>query len=255
MARLRSDWQYRTSFLTLTTTQALFTALEFVALVFIVDLVPALGDWTKPEVAFLYALAAVPFGLSDVVVSPLETTSRYIQFGEFDRLLLRPVSPLLQIAGLDFELRRAGRLVPPIGVLVWAVANVDIAWSAGGVALLLVALSCGTVIYSALWVLTASVSFWAVASKEATNAFTYGGQFANEYPLHLYRGWLRLILGWAVPLAFVSYVPSQHLLGAANPLGLPSWLVFTTPAVTAGIVVVSLAVWRLGIRHYQSTGS
>ena len=85
-ARLRSDWQYRTSFVALMISQSLVTALEFAALIMIVDLVPALGQWTRAEVAFLYALAAVPFALSDLVISPVETTSRHVQEGTFDRL-------------------------------------------------------------------------------------------------------------------------------------------------------------------------
>ena len=146
-------------------------------------------------------------------------------------------------------------MVVPVAVLVWSIGAVEIEWTGAAIALLIMALVCGTLIYGALWILTAAVAFWAVASKEATNAFTYGGQFANEYPLHLYRGWLRLVLGWAVPLAFVAYVPSQHILGAANPLGMPPWLIYTTPAVTLAVGVVAIAVYRLGIRHYQSTGS
>ncbi len=254
-ARIRSDWQYRTSFLTFLAAQALVTALELIALLLFLNLVPTLGGWTGTQAAFLYALATLPFALSDLLISPVERTANYVQQGEFDRILLRPVAPLLQLAALEFELRRGGKMVPPAMVLVWAMFNVDVDWSVIQLVILVMALVCGTIMYSALWVLMASISFWAVASREATNAFTYGGQFANEYPLHLYRGWIRLFLGWMVPLAYVAYVPSQHLLDAANPLSLPSWLVFTTPVVTAAMVVVAHKAWRIGIRHYQSTGS
>ena len=254
-ARIRSDWQYRTSFLTFTAAQALVTSLEFAALVIVLGHVPTLGGWTPAQVGFLYGLATVPFGVTDLFISPVERLADYVRQGEFDRVLLRPMSPLLQLTALEFELRRAGKMLPPTVVLGWAVVNVDVGWTPVHLALLVLSLACGTIIYAALWVLAASVSFWAVASREATNAFTYGGQFANEYPLHLYRGWIRLVLGWMVPLAYVAYVPTQYLLGAANPLNLPSWLVFTTPLVTAATVLVSYAAWRTGIRHYQSTGS
>jgi ABC-2 type transport system permease protein len=254
-ARIRSDWQYRTSFLTFTVAQALVTGLEFAALLIILGHVDTLGGWTPAQVGFLYGLAAVPFGFTNLITSPVERLADYVRLGDFDRILLRPVSPLVQLMALEFELRRAGKLLPPAMVLGWAVANVHLDWTPLRLAVLVLALTCGTVIYSALWVLAASISFWAVASREATNAFTYGGQFANEYPLHLYRGWIRLVLGWAIPLAYVAYVPAQYLLDAANPLELPPWLVLTTPLVTAATVLVSYGAWRTGIRHYQSTGS
>lgn len=254
-ARVRSDWQYRTSFITLFFAQTLVTAFEFVALLLILQLVPTLGGWTTSEVAFLYALATVPFSISDLLASSVETTATHVQAGTFDRFLLRPLPAIFQVTAAEFELRRAGKALPAIGVGVWAIANVDIAWTPTRIAVLVMAVVCGTLIYSGLWIATASISFWAVASRETANAVTYGGQFANEYPLHLYRDWIRATLGWGIPLAFVSYVPTQWLLGAENPLGLPGYLVFATPAVAAAVVGVSLVCWSTGIRHYQSTGS
>jgi ABC-2 type transport system permease protein len=253
--RIRSDWQYRTSFFTFLTTQILVTALEFVALVILVRLVPTLGGWSPAEVAFLYAVSAFGFGTADLFVSPVERISTWVQTGTFDRLLLRPAPALLQLCAFEFELRRVGKLVPAVLVLGWAVPNVGVEWTTSRVLVLAMALVCATLIYGSLWVLTSSFSFWAIAAKEAQNAVTYGGQFANEYPLHLYRDWIRATLGWGIPLAFVSYVPTQHLLGSTNPLGMPSWLVATTPAVTLAVLAVAVLSWSLGIRHYQSTGS
>lgn len=254
-ARIRSDWQYRTSFVSFLFAQALVTTLEFVALILLLQLVPTLGGWTPTEVVFLYALATVPFGIGDVLISSIERTAVHVRAGTFDRILLRPLPALFQISALEFELRRVGKLLPPLAVGAWAVANVDVSWTPSRIALLALAVVCGTAIYSALWIATAAISFWAVASQEATNAVTYGGQTANEYPLHLYRNWIRATLGWGIPLAFVSYVPSQWLLNSENPLDLPDWLVFLTPAVAVAMLGFAMLCWRTGIRHYQSTGS
>lgn len=254
-ARISSEWQYRTSFGLLLVGQAAVTALDLVALVFTLRLVPDLGGWASSEVLLLYALATVPFGITDTVVSPIETLSRYVQTGELDRLLLRPGSTMLQLAGLEFELRRAGKAVPAVGALGWALFTVEIAWTPSRLAVLAMALVCGCIIYTALWILASSISFWATRAQEATNSLTYGGQTASQYPHHLYRPWLRLFLGWVFPLAFVSYVPTQRLTDAANPLGLTSWLVWLTPGVAVVALAVAIAVWRQGILHYTSTGS
>jgi ABC-2 type transport system permease protein len=254
-ARIRSDWQYRTSFLLFTLSQAVINSAEFVAILILVDLVPTLGGWTAAEVAFLYALASVPFGIADIFISSIDRTPTYVQSGEMDRLLLRPFSPLLQMVALEFELRRVGRVIPSIVILAVSITAVDVVWTIRNVTLLAVAMICGVVIYAALWIVTSSAAFWLIGSQEAANAFTYGGEFANEYPLHLYRGWIRAILGWIVPLAFVAYVPSLAILGAANPLGLPDWLVYLSIPVAVTALIVALAIWRTGIGHYQSTGS
>ncbi len=254
-ARIRSDWQYRTSFLLLTLSQAVVNTVAFIAVLIVVDLVPSLGGWSRAEVAFLYGLASVPFAVADIFVSSIDRVSRYVQSGEMDRLLLRPVSPLLQLTSMEFELRRVGKLIPSLLAMIWAIGAVDANWTPQRIVLLGVALACGTVIYGALWIATAATSFWFVATQEATNAFTYGGEFANSYPLHIYRSSIQAVLGWVVPLAFVAYVPSQAILDAANPLGLPGWFVYLSIPVAATTLVLALAIWRRGIGRYQSTGS
>lgn len=253
--RIRSDWQYRTSFLIHVTSQALVTGLELVALLLLLRLTPSIGGWSTAQVVFLYAVAAVPFALGDCLVSPVDRLSIYVRSGEFDRLLLRPVSAMVQIMAVDFELRRLGKLVPALAALVWAMSNVDAAWGPTAVGWLVLYLACGFALYSGLWVIGAAVAFWTVASSEATNVLTYGGRFANEYPLHLYPGWIRAVMGFAIPLAFVAYIPALFLLDAANPLGLPSWMRFSPPVVAVLTIAAAAGLWSTGIRHYQSTGS
>lgn len=254
-ARIRSDWQYRTSFAIHLAAQALVTGLELVALLLLLRLTPTLGGWSTDQVVFLYAMAAVPFALVDAFVSEVERLPDYVRTGDFDQLLLRPVPAMVQMMAVDFELRRLGKLLPTAGAMVWAVANVDVAWQPNAVAWMILYLLCGFVLYSALWVAGAAVAFWTVGPSEATNILTYGGQFANEYPLHLYPGWIRAVMGFAIPLAFVAYIPTLFLLDAANPLGMPSWTQFTPPVVAAIAVVAAAGLWSTGIRHYQSTGS
>lgn len=254
-ARIRSDWQYRTSFFTFLISQALVTGLELAALLIVLEVVPTLGGWNRVELLFLFGLASLPFTSSAVVFGSLEEVSTYVRSGEFDRLLLRPTPVMLQLTTLEFQLRRIGKMVPDVGVFVWAIAHVDITWSPGVALYLVVSFVAAFVIYASLWIAAAALSYWTVSSAEAANTVTYGGHQANSYPLHIYPGWIRGVLGWVIPLAFVSYVPTIHLLGTPNPLNLPSWFAYLGPVVAAAMLALTLSIWRAGIRRYQSTGS
>ena len=53
----------------------------------------------------------------------------YIKTGHFDRLLLRPRSTILQLAGHELALRRIGRFVQGLIVLVWAASMLNVEWS------------------------------------------------------------------------------------------------------------------------------
>jgi ABC-2 type transport system permease protein len=123
------------------------------------------------------------------------------------------------------------------------------------VALLVVTIVSGTLIFGSVWVVTSSISFWTVESQEVANAFTYGGSLATTYPIDILGTWLRRILTFIVPLAFVAYLPVARLVGRDQPLGLPSGIAWATPVVAVGSVLVARGVWTLAVRHHRSTGS
>ena len=72
------------------------------------------------EVALLFGLSGVAFGLADLLISQVETASRHIKAGTFDLFLLRPLPTLLHLSATEFALRRLGRILQPLVVLVVA---------------------------------------------------------------------------------------------------------------------------------------
>src|SRR6266540_2582732 len=77
-ARIRSDYQYRTSFWLFAVGQALATLLDFLAIAVIFGRVDRLGGWSLSEVVFLYATSSVAFSIADVVVSQIESLSQRV---------------------------------------------------------------------------------------------------------------------------------------------------------------------------------
>src|SRR5690606_17758943 len=84
-ARVRSDWQYRTSFLFYLGAQAMASGVDFAAIAVIFTQVDQLAGWAAVEVAFLYGASGVAFGLADLFVSPVEFAAVHIKAGTFDR--------------------------------------------------------------------------------------------------------------------------------------------------------------------------
>jgi ABC-2 type transport system permease protein len=58
-----------------------------------------------------------------------------------------------------------------------------------------------------------------------------------------------------VPLACVSYFPVLALLGRRDPLGSGQTFQWLAPGIGILFLIVALQVWRIGVRHYRSTGS
>jgi ABC-2 type transport system permease protein len=253
-ARIRADWQYRTSFLMYSLSQCVVSFLDFLAIAVLFTNTQLVAGWSVAEVAFLYGLASVAFYVGDVFVSEVELLHRHVRLGSFDQFLIRPLGPLFQLVCHEFALRRAGKLVQGLVVLVASMVVVSVDWTPASLAMVLVTIACGTVIFGAIWVATSAAAFWTTETREIGNAATYGGAFSAQYPMDVYPRWLQRVLV-LVPLAFVSYLPATRILDQPDGLGLPAWAPFAGPAVAAVAFVLARTVWRAGIRHYRSTGT
>ena len=253
-ARVRAEFQYRVSFAATVVSQCAATVLDMVAIVVLFTHVPVLAGWTLPEALFLYATSAVCFGLSEVLVGPAGKVNWFIKFGWFDRVLIRPLGTLGQLACDEFALRRIGKLIQPLVVLAIALATVPVDWTPLRVAAVPVLIASGTALFGGLWVLAGSASFWTLESQEVAHTFTYGGSYLTQYPLDVVSGWLRRVVV-VVPLAFVNYLPAAWLLGKPEFVGVGPWAPILSPLVAGCVVALAGLSWRTGVRHYRSTGS
>jgi viologen exporter family transport system permease protein len=155
----------------------------------------------------------------------------------------------------DLQLRRLGRVVVGLVVLVVVINGAGVPPTPLNLALLVVTPLVGAVIISAIWVATCAVSFWVVDGKEVANAFTYGSAMTTSYPVTVFGPWLRRVFCFAVPSAFVAYFPALALLDRPDPLGLPHALRYASPLVAVVAVGVAALVWRAAVRRYQGAGS
>ena len=253
-ARLRAQLQYRTSFALEISGTVLISFIDFLAILVIFANVQQLAQWTLPEVALLYAISGLAFAFTDLVIGHLDDFPGLIRDGNFDLLLIRPRGTLFQLLTADFQVRRLGKALGALAVLAYALANLRIDWDLGRVAMLVVIVPVGVVIFASIWVTTICIAFWSVEAREASNAFTYGGQFLSQFPINVYDQWLRRFLAYIFPIAFVAYFPALYILGKPDPIGLPDWMRFASPFVAIAAVIVASTVWRFGVRHYQSAG-
>jgi len=254
-AQIRSQLQYRLSFALDLTGTFLLSFIDFLAVLVIFHNIPRLAGWNVHEVALLYAMSSISFALTDLTIGHLDLFPQRIRDGTFDLLLVRPRGTLYQVIASELTLRRVGRIVQGLVVLVYALAGLRIDWSVGRVALLALMVPAGSVIYGSVWVTGACLAFWTTEGGEFTNAFTYGGNFLTQYPINIYSAWARRFLAYAIPMAFVCYFPALYILRKHDPLGLPSFLRFSSPLVAALAAVVAGTIWRIAVRHYRSTGS
>ena len=253
--QVRGQVQYRTSFALSLVGTFLFSALDFATILILFHNIPSIAGWSASEVAMLYAASSLSFALSDIVLGSLDRLPVLIRDGSFDMLLIRPRPAFFHLLATDFLLRRAGRLIQAVVLLVvTATVFLDVQWTPARVAMLCVTVLSGAVIASAVWVIAASVSFWIDEAAEFVNAFTSGAALLAQYPLSIYTAWLRRLVVFVVPIGFVIYLPLSWIVGKPDSAGLPAAFRFASPVVAAVTVLVAAAVWRQSIRRYRSAG-
>jgi ABC-2 type transport system permease protein len=252
---LRGQLEYRASFMMQAAGQFLITGLEFLGMWALFGRFGQIEGWTLPEVAFFYGLISITWSLADAVSRGFDVFGATVKSGDFDRLLLRPRSTILQLFGHELTLRRAGRLAQGLAVLAFAISTLDIPWSGPRVALLVFAMAGGVCAFLGLMILQATSAFWTTESLEVWNAFTYGGVTMSQYPLSIYRPWFRHVFIFVIPLGCINYLPAVAILGRPDPLGTPIWLQWVAPLAGPVFMLCCLQAWKLGVRRYQSTGS
>ena len=254
-ASIRSQASYRLSFALQLVFTFLLTFLDFLAILVLFSHLDRLAGWSLAEVAFLYGTASVSFAVCDVVVGNLDLLPQMIREGSIDTVLVRPIASLAQVVTTEFGVRRFSKVAQGLLVLVIAVVELRLRWDGGRLVVFAAMMVSGPLIFGAIWVIAATHAFWTIETGEVTNAFSYGGNLLTTYPLGIFGTWLRDLILFVVPLAFVNYLPSLYILRRQDTLGAPAWLELCSPVVAIGLVIVATATWRLGIRHYRSTGS
>ncbi|MGP3923622.1 ABC transporter permease [Streptomyces sp. 8N616] len=179
---IRSTLAYRASFAMTAFGNLAATGLDFVAILLMFSHVTTLGGFTLPEVAFLYGTSGTAFGLADLVMGSMDRLGRRVRDGTLDTLLVRPAPVLAQVAADRFALRRLGRVTQGLLVLVWSLAQLEVAWTPVKVLMLPLMVVSGAAIFSAVFVAGAAFQFWAQDASEVQNSFTYGGSTLLQYP-------------------------------------------------------------------------
>jgi ABC-2 type transport system permease protein len=253
-ATLAGEATYRTSFVIQLLGSGLVIAIDFLEVLAIFTQVPRIGGFSFAEVFLLFGLASISFSLADFLVGSVDGISVDIRKGTFQTHLLRPLSPLWQVAAYEVQLRRLGRLGVAAATLALALSHVDIDWTASRLALLVLAPVTGTVLFGSLFVTSGALCFWLVDGSEVGNAISYGSGYLSQWPIGVLGPVLGRFFTFVVPAAFTAYLPLVAILGRGDTLGLPSWLPWLTPVMALWAVVASGLIWRAGVRHYTGAG-
>lgn len=212
--------------------------------------IPVIAGFVEGEVYLIMAFMFLTEGMCNIFFDGIWSLPAMVFNGQFDVLLIRPVSPLYQVLSMELGLQGIGVLA--LGSVSLILAMQSLGWLTVG-ALLLCALFvlCGTVLRMSTYLIGASSIFYMDADGSRVNIpFTmYSvGEFA-KYPVSLYPMWMQAVLFVLIPFGFIGYIPTLLLRGE-RPLLYGAALAL----MTAGYFLVARGIFYHGIKRYESMG-
>jgi len=244
--------EYRTSFILLSIGQFFVPFLIFISIFFFFQRFPSIGGWSLYEVALCYAVTHIAFSVSECFARGFDSFSSIVINGDFDRILVRPRTTIIQVLGSKFEFTRIGRFAQSIIVLVFSLSNLNVDWDLYKVVTLVLMIASGIVIFTGVYMLGASLCFWTIEGLEVINIFTDGGREMSQYPLNIYKEWVRKFFTFIIPFGTVNYLPLMFILDKVEG---NSFLYMITPLLGMLFIIPCLLIWNIGVKHYKSTGS
>lgn len=249
---LRSLLEYRLSAFLIALGQFLSSFFWFLSIALLFRRFGGIAGWTFAEAALCFAVTNIAFALSECFARGFDAFSGIVIRGEFDRILLRPRSAMIQVLGSRAEITRIGRVVQGVIVLALVIPQTGIVWGAGKILTLIFMILGGAAVFTGIFILGASVCFFTLEGLEVINIFTDGGRELASYPLPVYGKWVRRFFTFIIPLGCVNYLPLMYLTGRLESRPV---LFMLSPLAGFVFILPCLLVWRLGIRHYTSSGS
>ncbi len=213
--------------------------------------IPQVAGWNMWEIAFLYALSIIPRGLVELLCDGQWRLRLLVNRGEFDRLLVRPISPALQVITQISSIHGFGSVLLGLVILVRAASELDLAWGVWQYGFLVVTLLNAVVLIGSINFATNCIAFWDPAANSAFPFMVQNSLEFAKFPINLYGRLVQGLITWVLPFAFVSYYPGVVLLGRT---GEHQWLGYAAPLAGPAVAFIATLVWRRGLTRYQGTG-
>ncbi|MDE1169927.1 MAG: ABC-2 family transporter protein [Verrucomicrobium sp.] len=212
--------------------------------------VDAVAGWTKWQMVTLIGMGQVIqqvcqlFFLVNFIDFP-----ELVRTGKLDFFLAQPAPVLFQVTTRRWDIGSTLNAFLAAGVTAFGAAHAGVPFTPLSLLAALLLVGAGVAIHYGLLLLFTTLSFWMTRSQGLVTAY-YQCCSLMRQPREVFRGGLRFVFTWIVPLLLVANLPSRALFGTL------AWReAAALVALSAAFVAVSIAFFHYGLRSYKSASS
>lgn len=248
-AALREMLIYRLDCLVGMVSQIITQLVEIIFIWIVFQNTENLAGWNFKQILLLYGITLISVALKTFLFDGLyELGPKYIKDGEFDKILLRPVHPIISIIGSTKEFVAFGYLLLGLVMTVSMFIELAIPVTVGLIIKLIVFSVCGAAIIGAINTIFSITSFWTYRSNEVIWSFDRIYTFA-QYPIDIYSKFIKVLITIVLPFAFVAYYPTM------NYLGMDKYMLYLSPLIAIALWIIAVKIWDRALKKYRSTGT
>ncbi len=249
-ASLAAEMEYRANFVL----AALGSAMTLAGAIFSLSLFYQhgyeMGGWSWMQALTVMAVYTILDGFQSTFLVPNRTrVTEHVREGTLDFVLLKPIDSQYWLSARKIAIWGLPNMALGAGLLIYVAASDDAPIGAVNLLAGVVPIALGMIVLYSLGYMLSTLTIWFVKLYNITIAMQALLE-AGRFPIAAYPAAHRAFFTFVIPVAFMTTVPAQAILGTATPRGL-----LAAVAVAFGLLLASRAFWRFALRYYTSASS
>ena len=206
------------------------------------------AGWRWEEAIIVLGIFTILEGFSATFLAPnLSKIVGHVENGTLDFVLLKPISSQFWLSARVISPWGFPNLIFGFCLLLYAGNKLGLGLS--NYLLSLIPLTFGFVSLYSIWFMLGATSIWFVKIYNVTEVLR-GLMDAGSYPMAAYPTSYRLFFTFVVPIAFLTTVPSEALLGRGEAI----WII-GSGLLAIALMYASNKFWQFALRFYTSASS
>jgi ABC-2 type transport system permease protein len=206
------------------------------------------AGWQWEEALTVLGVFTILQGFSSTFLVPnLNRIVDQVQQGTLDFVLLKPISSQFWLSARTISPWGFPDLLFGFGILAYAGSHLGL--PAANYLLSIIPLLFGLISLYSIWFMLGATSIWFVKIYNVTEVLR-GLLDAGRYPMGAYPVAYRFFFTFVVPVAFLTTVPSETLLGRGDL----TWIA-GSGVLAIALLLASRLFWRFALRFYTSASS
>ena len=247
---LKALLEYRSSFIMTSISQIFSIFVELYTVVALFDKFALLDMYNKNELLLGFSIIWFGMSMAEMFARGFDHFADLIVNGNFDLLLIRPRNIYLQVFGSDICFEKSSRVLISFLILIYSLITVVKSFTILKLLLIINMIIGSIIVFVSIFIFGASFCFISIQGLEFINIFTNGSRQIGQYPMGIYKKFVKKIFTFLIPLTLVNYYPILYLTDKITNI----FYVFL-PLATLILLVLCVLSFNKGIHKYCSTGS